>query len=494
MSGEILVNGVWRDGAGPEFRSLDPATGETVWTGRGATTDDVREAVGAARAAFVGWALTPLAERVAILERYRDLVNRDAEDLARLISRETGKPFWETKTEAAAVAGKVDISIRAYHERTGEKETASGATRGVLRHKPHGVMAVLGPYNFPTHLPNGHIVPALIAGNTVVFKPSEMTPGPGAFIVERMVEAGVPAGVVNLVQGARETGEALTGAAMEQGGGVDGVLFTGGAKTGLAIHKQFAERLDVILALELGGNNPLIWWDTDDVAAAAFAVVQSAFLTSGQRYTCARRLILPEGADGDKALDALAALTDRLIVDQPFAEPQPFMGPVISPKIADGLERAFDQFVDLGGEPIRNLSLREEGSSFVTPGIIDVTRAEAVPDEEHFGPFLKVYRVKDFDEAIARANATRFGLSAGILSDDKAKWEKFLALSRAGIVNWNRQTTGASSAAPFGGVGASGNHRPSAYYAADYCAYPVASMEGEALLPIAEGQVGVANG
>lgn len=486
MTNKILINGEWRDGAGTEFQSVDPANGETIWTGAGATKNDVNDAVSAAREAFESWALTPLAERIAIVERYRDLIKRDAEDLARLISRETGKPFWETKTEAAAVAGKVDISIRAYHERTGEKETASGAATGILRHKPHGVMAVLGPYNFPAHLPNGHIVPALIAGNTVVFKPSEMTPGPGAFIVERMVEAGVPAGVVNMVQGARETGEALTGA-----DGIDGVLFTGGAKTGLAIHKQFADRLDVILALELGGNNPLIWWDTDDVDAAAFAVVQSAFLTSGQRCTCARRLILPEGDAGDKALDALTKITDRLIIDQPFADPQPFMGPVISPTIAEGLERAFDQFIERGGEPIRNLSLRDEGSAFVTPGIVDVTRAEGIPDEEHFGPFLKVWRVKDFDEAIARANATRFGLSAGILSDDKAKWQKFLALSRAGIVNWNRQTTGASGAAPFGGIGASGNHRPSAYYAADYCAYPVASMEGETLLPMADGQVGV---
>ena len=489
MTDKILIGGAWREGAGAAFSSVDPATGEEIWTGAGASGEDVREAVRAAREAFEPWALTPLSERIAVVERYRDLIRRDADDLARLISRETGKPFWETKTEAAAVAGKVDISIRAYEERTGEKETASGATRGVLRHKPHGVMAVLGPYNFPAHLPNGHIVPALIAGNTVVFKPSELTPGPGAFIVERMVEAGVPAGVVNLVQGARETGEALTGAAHEDG--IDGVLFTGGAKTGLAIHKQFADRLDVILALELGGNNPLIWWDTDDVEAAAFAVVQSAFLTSGQRCTCARRLILPEGAAGDAALDALAALTERLMIDAPFAEPQPFMGPVISPRVAEGLERAFDQFVERGGEAIRNLSVRDEGGSFVTPGIVDVTRAEGIPDEEHFGPFLKVYRVKDFDAAIARANATQFGLSAGILSDDRAKWEKFLALSRAGIVNWNRQTTGASSAAPFGGIGASGNHRPSAYYAADYCAYPVASMEGEALLPMADGQVGV---
>lgn len=485
MTNKILINGEWRDGAGASFSSFDPSTGKEIWSGASATRNDVEDAVGAARGAFESWALTPLADRIAVMERYRDLIKRDGEELARLISRETGKPFWETKTEAATVAGKVDISIRAYHERTGEKETLTGATTGMLRHKPHGVMAVLGPYNFPAHLANGHIVPALIAGNTAVFKPSEMTPGPGAFIVERMVEAGVPPGVVNLVQGARDTGEALTGA------DVDGVLFTGGAKTGLAIHKQFADRLDVILALELGGNNPLIWWDTDDVDAAALAVVQSAFLTSGQRCTCARRLIIPQGAAGDKAIEVLTKLTDRLIVDQPFADPQPFMGPVISPKIAEGLERAFDQLVERDGEAIRNLSVRDDGGAFVTPGIVDVTRSDAVPDEEHFGPLLKVWRVGDFDEAIARANATSFGLSAGILSDDKAKWEKFLALSRAGIVNWNRQTTGASGAAPFGGIGASGNHRPSAYYAADYCAYPVASMEGDALLPITDDQVGV---
>ncbi|MHA7870742.1 MAG: succinylglutamate-semialdehyde dehydrogenase [Hyphococcus sp.] len=485
MTNKILINGEWRDGAGAEFSSFDPATGEEIWKGAAATKNDVEDAVCAARNAFDQWALTPLAERIAIMERYRDLIKRDGEILARLISRETGKPFWETKTEAATVAGKIDVSVKAYHERTGTRETLTGATTGMLRHKPHGVMAVLGPYNFPAHLANGHIVPSLIAGNTVVFKPSEMTPGPGAFIVERMVEAGVPAGVVNMVQGARETGEALTGA------DIDGVLFTGGAKTGLAIHKMFADKLDVIVALELGGNNPLIWWDTDDVDAAAFAVVQSAFLTSGQRCTCARRLILPEGAAGDKAIDALAKLTDRLIIDQPFADPQPFMGPVISPKVAEGLERAFDQLLEREGEAIRNLSVRDDGGAFVTPGIIDVTRADAVPDEEHFGPMLKVFRVADFDDAIRRANATKFGLSAGILTDDKSKWEKFLALSRAGVVNWNRQTTGASGAAPFGGIGASGNHRPAGYYAADYCAYPVASMEGDALLPMTDDQVGV---
>jgi len=481
-----FINGEWRDGRGSVIQSFDPSTGAIIFEAASAARDDVSAAIGAARAAFPEWAQAPVSERIRILERFRDIVQRDADELARLISRETGKPYWETKTEAAAVAGKVDISVHAYKERTGEKTANLGASHSVLRHKPHGVMAVLGPFNFPAHLPNGHIVPALIAGNTIVFKPSELAPGPGAFLVEKLEEAGVPAGVVNLVHGGRETGEAVLDL-----GGIDGVLFTGGYKTGLAIHKKFADRLDVILALELGGNNPLIWWDTDDIDAAAWTVIQSAFLTSGQRCTCARRLIVPEGAAGDKFIDALAKLRDRLIVGQPFADPQPFMGPVISPRAAEGLERAFDFRAEQGGEVIRALSVQDEGSAFVSPGIIDLTRAEAIPDEEHFGPMLGVYRVPTFDAAIARANATSFGLSAGLLSDDARKWEKFLALSRAGIVNWNRQTTGAASSAPFGGVGHSGNHRPAAYYAADYCAYPVASMEGEKLLAMPTGQVGV---
>ncbi len=488
MKEQILIDGEWRDGAGKKFTSNDPSTGKAVWSGSAASKDDVADAVKAARAAFLDWARMPVSERITIMERYREIIKIDAEELARLISHETGKPLWETKTEAAAVAGKVDFSIRAYRDRTGETEIAAGLTRAVLRHKPHGVMAVLGPYNFPAHLPNGHMVPALIAGNTVVFKPSELAPGPGAFIVKRMIEAGVPEGVINMVQGGGPVGEALVGAE-----GIDGVLFTGGVKTGLAIHKQFAGRLDVILALELGGNNPMIWWDTDDVKAAAFAVIQSAFLSSGQRCSCARRLILPDDERGDKALDALGALTDRLIIGAPFDEPQPFMGPVITPKAAEELEGAFDQLVESGGEVIRLLGVRDDGGAFVTPGIVDMTGHLDVPDEEHFGPLLKVWRVKDFDAAIERANDTQFGLSAGLLCDDPRKWEKFFALSRAGVVNWNRQTTGASGAAPFGGIGASGNHRPSAYYAADYCAYPVSSMEGKKLSPMPEGQVGVRN-
>jgi len=481
----VYIDGAWRGGRGRKFQTIEPATGRISFEAEAASREDVSEAVRAARRAFPQWRDTPFAERKAVLERYRDLVLARADELARLISRETGKPLWETKTEAATVAGKIDFSVRAYHERTGERET-EGQTRAVLRHRAHGVMAVLGPFNFPAHLPNGHIVPALLAGNTVVFKPSELAPVSGVFLVSLMNEAGVPTGVVNLVAGGRETGEVL---ASDEG--IDGLLFTGGARTGEILHRAFAGRPDKILALELGGNNPLVWWDTEDVASAAWTVIQSTFLSSGQRCTCARRIIVPDGKVGDHYIDAYAALTDRLIVGGPFDEPQPFMGPVISAKAASALERAFDNRVELGGEAVRTLSQQDDGSAFVSPGIVDVTNAAPLPDEEHFGPLAQVYRVKSFEEAIHAANSTKFGLSAGVLTDDVSKWKQFLAQSRAGVVNWNRQTTGASGAAPFGGVGFSGNHRPSAWYAADYCAYPVASMEGDALIALSENQIGV---
>ncbi|MEM9704963.1 MAG: succinylglutamate-semialdehyde dehydrogenase [Pseudomonadota bacterium] len=485
MKSEIFIDGVWRPGRGEPFHTRSPVSGEETFSANAATLEDVESAVLAARRAQPDWGRRPVSERIDILEKYRDIILRDAEKLARLISRQTGKPLWETKTEAAAVAGKIDISVRAHNERTGDKTLSAGETNSRLRHRPHGVLAVLGPFNFPAHLPNGHIVPALIAGNTVVFKPSELAPAPGAFLAEALEEAGAPPGVFNLLQGGRETGEALVNA------DVNGLLFTGGQRTGAALARQLADRPDKILALELGGNNPLVWWDTDDRLAAAYAVVQSAFLTAGQRCTCARRLIVPEGADGDAAIAALLDMTARVIVADPFADPQPFMGPVISRDAAERLDREFASLIGFGGKVLHQPTLGAAPSAFFSPGVIDMTKADDAPDEELFGPILQIYREPNFDAAIARANATRFGLSAGLLSDDPQHWDEFRAHIRAGIVNWNRQTTGASSAAPFGGVGLSGNHRPSAYYAADYCAYPVASMESETLSPPPDQPVGL---
>lgn len=450
-----------------ELVSTDPCTGEPIWTG---PTGGVTAAVARARSAARGWAMTPLAERIAIARAFKGRVEAEAEALARLIAVETGKPLWETRTEAASVAAKVEISISAQAERAGEKSGEASGVRQLLRHKPHGVLAVLGPYNFPAHLPNGHIVPALLAGNVIVFKPSEQTPAVAAYMGRLWAEAGLPDGVLNIAHGGGDVGRELAGA------DIDGLLFTGSAHVGAALARQFADTPHRILALEMGGNNPLVAWDVDDIDAAAATVVQSAFLSAGQRCTNARRLILND----DRLVDAVLALTDRLIVGGPFDDPQPFMGPVISNAAADGLERGWAQLQAAGGRVLRPLQRARADRPFLSPAVIDTTHC--VPcDDELFGPVLQIIRVADWEAAMQAANATRFGLAAGLIGGDAALFDRFWATSRAGIVNWNRPTNGASSAAPFGGVGASGNHRPSAYYAADYCAFPVATLASAAL-------------
>ena len=480
--GKLYLNGAWTEGAGDGFASFDPATEARVWRGNAASGAQVAAAVEAARAAFPDWADRPRDERITAMKRYQAVLKARAPAMAEAISRETGKALWETKTELASMAGKVDLSIRAYDERTGERTSDTAFGRATLRHRPHGVSAVLGPFNFPGHLPNGHIVPALLAGDTVVFKPSEETPLTGQLMAECLDAADLPQGVFNMVQGGRETGAAL----LDQP--IDALMFTGSGAAGAHFRRKFADDPHVILALELGGNNPLVVWDAADAEAVAGIVVQSAFVTTGQRCSCARRLIVPEGAAGDAIVEAVAAFTDRLNFAPWDSDPEPYAGPLISEKAAQAALQALQQRIDLGAKVIRASGpVANLPGAFVKPAIIDVTGVD-VPDEEMFAPFLSVTRVASFDAAIQAANATRYGLSAGLVSDDPKTWDRFIRRIRAGVVNFNRPTTGAAGDMPFGGLGASGNHRPSAYYAADYCAYPVASFEADAVANI-EGEI-----
>jgi len=451
--------------------STNPATGAEIWSG---PVGDAAAEVAAARAAWPAWAKHSNSYRIEALRRFANVVRRREAEFAELISRETGKPLWETRTEVAAVINKVDISVEAYAERTPQRKMeAALGNRIAVRHKPHGVLAVLGPYNFPAHLPNGHMVPALIAGNAVVFKPSEKTPATGEFLVHCFHEAKIPHGVVRLLIGGPDQGRALAGHP-----GIDGLLFTGSARAGMALHKQFAEMPQKILALELGGNNPLVVWNAKDIDSAAAIVVQSAYLSAGQRCTGARRLIVEDGKE-EPLLNAVKALIDRLIVGEPFADPPPFMGPLIDNAAADHVQEQWLNLMMKGGKPLCRLDRPDKDLPFLTPALIDVTDIRDRPDEEIFGPVLQVIRVKDFDAAIAEANNTRFGLAASLVGGSPELYDKFWAGVRAGVINWNKPTNGAPSNAPFGGVGLSGNHRPSAFYAADYCAYPVTSSEAD---------------
>ncbi|WP_133129264.1 succinylglutamate-semialdehyde dehydrogenase [Legionella yabuuchiae] len=463
--------GAWREGHGEPFNSVNPIDNTVLWSGYSALNEQIQEAVQSAHHAFGAWASLDLTERVTYLQRFKHQIEKNNKALSTLISKETGKPLWESNTEVKSVIGKISLSIEAYHERTGEKKIQAPEATGHLRFKPLGVVAVLGPFNFPAHLSNGHIVPALLAGNTVVYKPSELTPAVAEFIIRCWDESGLPPGVLNCVQGDASTAKDL----LNQD--IQGVYFTGSYKTGLSINKQFSNRPEVLLALEMGGNNPLLVDSVSNLSAAVYQAILSSFITAGQRCTCARRLLIADNHHGDEFLSQFLEVTKSLNVGAYTQEPEPFMGSVISYEHALSHITAQEQLINKGARSLLEMSLISEQSALLSPGIVDMTPVTDLFDEEIFAPFVQVYRYRDFEHALELANQTQYGLAAGILSDSFERYQQFYRTIRAGLINWNRPTTGAASNLPFGGVGHSGNHRPSAWFAADYCAYPISSLE-----------------
>jgi len=470
MTQSLLINGKWQTGKGDIFKCYNPATGALCWQGRYANKRQADIAVTVAKLGFSTWRKVPLEHRQKILKQYAKLLAKNKKELATLIALETGKPLWESETEVESAIGKITISIDAYQDRTGHKMINQSPYVG-FTHKPHGVFIVLGPYNFPLHLPNGHIVPALLAGNSIVFKPSHYTPRTGLKMIELLLEAGVPEAVISVILGNAQIGEYLL-----KNDSISGVLFTGSYQTGQYIHRQFAGKVDKILALEMGGNNPLVVWDINNIEAACYQIIVSSYISAGQRCTCARRLILPNNQFGDKLLTRLVEKIQKIKISSPETR-DCFMGPVISHDAANVLLTAQSNLIKRGAKALINMRLIQSNTGLLTPGLIDITHVKHIPDEELFGPLLQVTRVDSFMDAIWVANNTSYGLAAGLLSDDKKNFELFFSEVNAGIINYNKQLTGASSKAPFGGVGFSGNHHPSAFYAADYCAYPVASMQ-----------------
>ncbi|MEO6436918.1 MAG: succinylglutamate-semialdehyde dehydrogenase [Tepidisphaeraceae bacterium] len=435
---------------------------------------NVNATLARAKDALEAWSARPAAERNVIAHAFADQLRAHKAELTDLISAETFKPKWDSATEVDAMIGKIALSIRAQDERRRPTDNITDGVTAATRYKPFGAVAVLGPFNFPGHLPNGHIVPALLAGNTVVFKPSELTPRVGDRMAEMWRDAGLPPGALNVVHGGGDVGHALV-----RHPDIAGVYFTGSFHVGLAINRALADQPGKIAALEMGGNNPLVVHKVGDLHAAAYLTIQSAYLSAGQRCSCARRLIVPVSDEGDRFIATLSQMMQRIRVGLPADAPEPFMGPVINETAANRILSAQKSLIAAGARAIVPMAPLRGLAHLLSPGLIDVTSAPDRSDEELFGPLLKLIRVNDFDAAITEANATRFGLAAGLLSDDRGLWETFYRHIRAGVVNWNRPLTGASSALPFGGIGDSGNNRPSAYFAADYCSYPVASLEIE---------------
>lgn len=482
-----LIGGRWVELEGDEITSVEPARPASVlWRGS-ARAAHVDEAVEAARKAQRTWSAWPAAQRFDALRAYRDLCKGRKDEIASLIARETGKVLWDAAGEAGALAAKVDITLdESEHgglRRVSAYEVGLTESRvGRTWFRPHGVMAVIAPFNFPAHLANGHIVPALAMGNAVVLKPSDKTPAVGQMLGElfdrALRDAGAPAGLVNVVQGGAEVAQKLT-----THEGIDGILFTGSWPVGRKILEANLDRPGRIIALEMGGNNAAVVMPDCDFRQAVVECARSAFVTTGQRCTCTRRIVVHE-AIADRFVKALGKVAAGLVIGEPDAEHPVFMGPIISAEARDAVLEAQANFARAGGEALLECASVDgaHGGYFISPGLMRVERftmaseGAAGCDREVFGPLVRVSVAASLDEAIEQANATRYGLAASIFTSDEATAERFLREAKAGCVNLNTGTAGASSKLPFGGLGLSGNHRPAGSFSLDYCAYPVAGM------------------
>lgn len=434
----------------------------------------VDAAVDAARSAFPAWRRLGQAARAELLKKYQAQLKLHADELARCIAREVGKPLWEAKTEVGAMVSKVDLSL-------GEgaafvKDHRLADLPGEIRHRPHGVTAVIGPFNFPGHLPNGQLVPALLTGNTVVFKPSDKGPGTAVLMAKCFAEAGFPAGVFNLVQGAVATAEALVTHA-----GVDAILFTGSVPVGQRIVAANAHRPGVLVALELGGKNASLVLDDCDLERTVRELAFSGFATAGQRCTATSRVVVTKGIAA-RLVERLASAARSVSVGHVFDDGV-FMGPVISEATRRRLLEAQEAAVRAGFEAVAPggaVEVSGHQGFYVRPAVhvapAGVTRLAGYTDTELFAPDLAVLVVDDLEQALQVANDTDFGLSAAVFTRSADAFERCVDELRVGVLHWNRSSAGASGRLPFGGIRASGNHRPAGILMGQSCTWPQALL------------------
>lgn len=464
------TDGAARPDAVLEVRS--PADTNDVIARFGVAKSQADRAVEAARAALRAWRRTPRDARAAVLLAYRDRIRANADELATAIAREIGKPMWEARTEVGAMATKVDLTLGEGARFVRDEVLAD--LPGEIRHRPHGVMAVIGPFNFPGHLPNGHFVPALFTGNTVVFKPSEKAPRTAALVARCMHEAGIPSGVFNVVQGDAAVAEHLV-----VHPGVDGVLFTGSIAVGKRILAMTADTPGKLVALELGGKNASIVLGDADVERAAREIAFSGFATAGQRCTATSR-VFAERSVAARLAERIAELARGAVIGH-HADPRVFAGPMIGEAPRAALLAAQQTARAAGWEPLAPggvVDVADKPGFYVQPAVHFAPDGAGVvrgyTDHELFGPDVAVRAVDDDDEAVARGNDGPFGLAAAVYTASRQRFEAIADELRVGVVHWNRSSAGASSRLPFGGIKDSGNHRPAGITASAQCVYPLA--------------------
>ncbi len=470
-----FIDGIWRpvQSADDVYIRKNPARlSETLYEMPWATAA-VDEAVHSASRAQASWDRLGREGRLVYLERFSKELEKRSEALARAISEEAGKPLWEARGEANALMAKISIMTGEGGELTAPHHP-DGLDGGHWEYRPLGVIAVLGPFNFPLHLPNGHIIPALYNGNTVVIKPSELTSRCMEIYLEAAEEAEFPSGVLNLVEGPGEVGAALV-----EHRDVDGIAFTGSYETGLRIKRATLEHHWKLLALEMGGKNTSIVLEDADLEQTINEILYAAFMTAGQRCSATSRVVVREEIF-DEFCARFAAQAERVTTGDPIDETC-FMGPLVDEKAFKKFLAAQEETESGNLEPIlRGGRARDDlDGYYVSPAVWKVDEfdpAGAHQATEIFGPDVVVYSAANDPRAARIANGTDFGLAMSIFTADEARFEALAQPLRAGIVNMNRSTCGASSRLPFGGVKKSGNHRPSAVTAGLYVTYPQAQL------------------
>jgi len=454
------IDGIWQDASGgTTFKDVNPAVNsDVVGQFPESGVEDVDDAVRAARKAYQTWGRMPAPARGDILRRIGDLLTERKSELAFQMTREMGKPFFETKgdvQEAIDTAYYAATETRRLFGHTVPSEMPNKFNMSIRR--PIGVCGVITAWNFPVAVPTWKMFPALAAGNTVVFKPSEEAPHSGALLVKVFEDAGLPPGVVNLVQGAGTAGRALV-----EHPDVNAVSFTGSTETGSKIGEACG-RMHKRLSLEMGGKNPMIVLADADLDLVIDGLLWGAFGTTGQRCTATSRLIVHEDVH-DELVGMLKEKASALKLGY-GNEDETEMGPVINQKAMDKIERYMEIAIEegatiaLGGK--RETSGSLEGGFFFQPTIFtDVTSNMRVAKEEIFGPVLSVIKISSYEEAVKVANNVEFGLSSAIYTQDVATAFRAMHEIEAGITYINGPTIGAEAHMPFGGVKGTGNgHR-----------------------------------
>ncbi len=434
----------------------------------------IEPAISAAQKAYDAWRVLSMAERFTHLERLRKIFIKRHDELAKAVVTETGKPLREAEAEAKSCANRITLVAEKGIERIRESVLDNGT--GNERPHPQGVVLVLGPFNFPLHLMNGHIIPALLTGNTVILKPSEQTPMCADIYAQCFAEAEFPPGVFNMVQGAGDIGATLSAHPA-----IDAVLFTGSYQTGQRILSANLEQPHKLIALEMGGKNTAMVMDDAHLEQAISAICHGAFLTTGQRCTATSRVLVHQSI-AEPLIKRLVEVSGRLKPQDPFEPLAPF-GPLAN-------RATFERFNQLRSNIQGAQTLLKgqtlEGGAFVTPSIHlleDPMTAAAYLDTELFGPDICVEIFADIDDGLSRLNRSQYGLSNSIFTRSEETYEHVFHASKSGLLNWNKSTNGASGELPFGGVGRSGNQRPAGIDAVRYTTYPVSGLHVEYGVP-----------